>query len=458
MNHKKHPLITIYITNFNYGKYIKQAIESVLNQTIKDFELIIVDDGSEDESLGIINDYKDNPKIKIIKQLNRGLNVSNNIVLKLARGKYIIRLDADDWLETSALKELSNVLNNNPKVGLVFADYFHVNKYGVIIERVKRHNFKNVNLLDQPAHGACTLIRTKILKSIGGYDEDFKCQDGFDLWIRFIQEFEVSNINKPLFFYRQHDKNLTSNEKKILSTRARILEKVSIRKNKPLKILSVLSVRGKRYDSSCVAFEKLNEKFVIDWTIDAIEKSNKTDLLIIDTPDLDIFNYAQSKNKKNIKSIIRDPKLAELNVSIYPSIKNIVASIEALENKKFDAIFQFTIDSPFRSQIYIDSAINIMSLFNTELVIGVREENDFIYQHNGNGLETIKANNELRLEREDLYKEVGSMRLIKRDYLFHQEKFPKPKIGHVKLDEKSSLRINTELSWEIAKHIASIDI
>ena len=455
MNKNETPLVTIYITNFNYGKYIKKAIESVLNQTLTSFELIIIDDGSQDQSLEIINEYKENSKIKIIKQINKGLNVSNNIALRLAKGKYIIRLDADDWLEKNALEELANVLNKYPKVGLVFADYYHVNKYGVVIERVKRHNFKNVNLLDQPAHGACTLIRTKILKSIGGYDEDFKCQDGFDLWIRFIQEFEVSNINKPLFFYRKHDTNLTSNEKKILSTRAKILDKVSKLKKNPLSILSVLSVRGRKYDSSCLAFEKLNEKFVIDWTIDAINKANKTNLLIIDTPDIEIFNYA---NSKNIKCILRDPKLAQLNTSIYPSIKNIVASIESNKNYKYDAIFQFTIDSPFRSQIYIDSAINIMSLFNTELVIGVREENDLLYQHNGNGLETIKANDELRLEREDLYKEVGSMRLIKRDYLFNKDKFPNPKIGHVKLDEKSSLRINTKLNWEIAKHIAKIDI
>ena len=99
-----------------------------------------------------------------------------------------------------------------------------------------------------------------------------------------------------------------------------------------------------------------------------------------------------------------------------------------------------------------------MSLFNTELVIGVREENDLLYQHKGNGLETIKVNSELRLEREDLYKEVGSMRLIKRDYLFNKDKFPNPKIGHVKLDQKSSLRIDSKFNWEIAKHIATIDI
>ena len=221
MNINSKPLITVYITNFNYGSFIKQAIESVLNQTQNNFELIIIDDGSTDNSLDIINQYQNNPKIRTIKQMNKGLNVSNNIALKLAKGEYIIRLDADDWLKENALEELSSILNKNPKTGLVFADYYHVNQFGVKIERVKRHNF-NINLLDQPAHGACTLIRTKILRAIGGYDEDFTCQDGFDLWIRFIQEYEVENINKPLFYYRQHGKNLR-NEKRFCQQEPRFL-------------------------------------------------------------------------------------------------------------------------------------------------------------------------------------------------------------------------------------------
>ena len=99
-------LITVYITNHNYGRYIKKAIDSVLNQTFKELELIIVDDGSTDNSKEIINRYKDNKKITSIFQKNKGLNVSNNIALRIAKGKYIMRLDADDWLDTHALEIL----------------------------------------------------------------------------------------------------------------------------------------------------------------------------------------------------------------------------------------------------------------------------------------------------------------------------------------------------------------
>ena len=96
---KKEPLITIYITNHNYGKYIKQSIDSVLNQTYQNFEIIIIDDGSTDNSKNIIEKYKNDKKVRIIYQNNKGLTVSNNIAIKVYKGEYITRLDADDWLD-----------------------------------------------------------------------------------------------------------------------------------------------------------------------------------------------------------------------------------------------------------------------------------------------------------------------------------------------------------------------
>ena len=64
-------------------------------------------------------------------------------------------------------------------------------------------------MLDLPAHGACTLFKIETLKKIGGYDEEFNCQDGYDVWLKIINNFKISNINKPLFYYRQHSSSLT---------------------------------------------------------------------------------------------------------------------------------------------------------------------------------------------------------------------------------------------------------
>ena len=156
---KNNPLITVYITNYNYGNFIKKAIKSVLNQSFKDFELIIIDDGSKDKSIKIIKEFENKKNIKIVIQKNKGLIVSNNLALRLSRAKYIMRLDSDDWLDPYALEIMSNVLERNKKISLVFPDYYEVNKNGKILKQIIRHDFNKVKLLDQPAHGACTMIR-----------------------------------------------------------------------------------------------------------------------------------------------------------------------------------------------------------------------------------------------------------------------------------------------------------
>ena len=130
---KRDPLVTIYITNYNYGKYLQKSIESVLNQTFKNFELIIIDDGSTDSSKSIISKFKNNSKIRVVYQKIKGLHQSNNLALKISKGRFIIRLDADDWLDIRALEILVNAIKKDNEIGLVFPDYYEVDEEGEII-------------------------------------------------------------------------------------------------------------------------------------------------------------------------------------------------------------------------------------------------------------------------------------------------------------------------------------
>ena len=139
----KTPKITVYMPNYNYGGFIEQAIESVKNQVFKDWELIIIDDGSNDESSSILEHYSDDERITIVYQENRGLNTTNNVAIRLSRGKYIVRLDADDFLDESFLLVLSAVLDEKKEVGLVFADYHHVDTEGNILETVRREKIQD---------------------------------------------------------------------------------------------------------------------------------------------------------------------------------------------------------------------------------------------------------------------------------------------------------------------------
>ena len=115
------PKVTIYITNYNYGRFITQAIDSCINQTFKNFEIIIIDDGSTDKSKKIINKYtRDYTFIRSQFNKNQGLIKSCNSALRSARGEYILRLDADDWLDKNALEIMVNKLEKNRNVEFIF--------------------------------------------------------------------------------------------------------------------------------------------------------------------------------------------------------------------------------------------------------------------------------------------------------------------------------------------------
>ena len=155
------PKVTVYITNYNYGHYIEKSINSVLNQTFKDIEIFIIDDGSTDNSKEIIEKYESIANIKIIYQKNKGLIVTNNIALRLAQGDYIMRLDADDYLDKNAIKLMVGELDEDEALGLVFPNYFIVDENENITNVRVRIPSEENNVKDNPAHGACTLIRTK---------------------------------------------------------------------------------------------------------------------------------------------------------------------------------------------------------------------------------------------------------------------------------------------------------
>ncbi len=277
------PTISVYITNYNYGNFIESAIESVLSQTSSDFELIIIDDGSNDNSKEIIEQYADLDQVIIIYQQNKGLNVTNNIAMRTAKGKYIMRLDADDYLHKDALKIMSSELESDQELGLVFPNYYYVDSDGELLGEEKRHDFQNdVELLDQPAHGACTMIRLDFLKEVGGYNEAYNCQDGYELWVKFIQHYSIKNISKPLFYYRQHGNNLTSDEAKILDTRAKINENFVEQRQHDTSTLAIIPVRGGNND---LAFKSLCGNNMLDMKIQKALGSKNIRKVIVTSPD-----------------------------------------------------------------------------------------------------------------------------------------------------------------------------
>ncbi len=453
------PTVTIYITNYNYGRYLDNAIKSILDQTYSDYELIIIDDGSNDNSKEIINNYLKNENIYTVFQENRGLNVSNNVALSLARGKYIVRLDADDYFAPHAIELMVSELERNSKHALVFPDYYHIDKDGNIIEEIKRHDFSNdVTLLDQPAHGACTMIRIDILRSIGGYDEEFNRQDGYDIWLKISRLYPVKNIPLPLFYYRQHQRNITKNETKLFEIRTRIIEKnLKNRKLENLRVLGIIPVRGKDIDPSLDPLYKIGQKYLIEWTIDSAIECNLLHDVVLTSGDNELREYVNTKYGNKILWIERDQSLSAINTSIE---KTAIAAIREYEknNKPIDAIMMLYIEYPFKARMYIDQAIHMMQLFDVDSISTVRKDDDMFFIHSGNGLKPWHKSKNLRLERDELYRRAGGLHLIMRDTLIKEENMLHGKMGHVAVDKQAAFKIRSHLDYELANIIASKEI
>lgn len=449
------PLVTVYITNHNYARYLRQSIESVLSQKFTDFELIIIDDGSTDGSLDIIARHEGHPQVRVVSQENRGLTVANNIALRMARGRYVVRLDADDYFDDNALLVMSNYLEKHPEVGLVFPDYYTVDASGDIIALQRRHDFQSdVTLYDQPAHGAGTMIRRSCLLALGGYDERFSRQDGYELWLRFIQQYRVANINLPLFYYRHHAASLTRDEGRLLETRGRIMEH-SLRAEVPMDVLCIIPVRGTQFDPDSIIFRELGGTPILDFTIEAALQAKGVSETVVTTSDTGVIDYIRSRYDGRVLVVERPAQLSRINTPLEATVGYALGEWIARRGRQPEALLMLYAEAPFRDARHVDMAINALRLFSTDCVVAVRPQQEVFYQHNGAGLVSVQKTRALRLERENLYRETAGMHLVRTALFRENDRVVGGRIGHIVVDEKAGLVIRSELDLLLAQQLGA---
>jgi len=447
----KFPLVTAYVTNFNYSKYLEKAIYSLLEQSYQNIEILIIDDGSTDGSIEILKQFEEKHGLTVIFQQNKGLNATNNVALSQAMGRYIMRLDADDFLHPKAIEKMVLKIEQYPNACMVFPDYYNVDEQGEIINQVKRHNFEDVSLLDQPAHGAITLLRTKHLKEVGGYDESFRRQDGYDLWLKLSHKYKVLNINEPLFYYRQHGKSITDNEEKLLETRREIKYKhAKARRESDLNVLAVIPVRGHEFDENSLPFRKLGEKSLIDYSIQSAIEVKEIKNVIVTSPSQQVLGHIKNNFPKGVIAHKRNLNLAKVNQRIDQTLFQVLEDY-LKENQKPDLVLLLYIEAPFRGSTIIQEAIDTLKLYNVDAVEAVRQENGILYHHNGTTLTYLQENHDLKLERNDIFKRAGGMHLMRYDKLIEKKKLSFDRTGHIILDQKSAHFIQTEIDWKIAE-------
>lgn len=445
--------ITVYIPTHNYGRYIRKSIDSVLKQTTEDWELIIINDGSTDNTSDILKGYLNHPKIRIVEQVNKGLSVTNNIALRLSNAKYFMRLDADDYLDENALLVMSNILDTKPEVGLVYPDYYVIDEEDEILEAVRREKIGNeVQLLDLPAHGACTMLRKECLLELGGYAEEFDCQDGYELWLKFLRSFKPYNVNIPLFYYRQHSESLTKDQKKILETRG-MIKRNFVRKfndNNVPKVLALIPVLKMPATSADSAFTELGGKPLLWYTLNQAVKTNLLDKIVVTSDDEEILKYCGQ-----FKDVIALRRPAELTSASTDTKKIISQVLDALKEKHGycpQAVMVLQVNSPLRRAMHIEKAIDTMAIFNVDTVISVAEELAYCYNHANHGLIPVQKNRDLRIEKKAIYKENGAI-LLSRVNVSTDKNFHGGKVGHIVMLPEESIKIKSPFDKWLAEKI-----
>jgi len=192
-------MISVVMSVYNGESFVRRSVESILNQTYTDFELLIANDGSTDNTYSILSSLEENDnRVKIINQENIGLTKTLNKLILMARGQLIARQDADDWSDPKRLESQYKYLKENPDVILLGTNYFDVDTSERIGRVYSREYIEQNIFLYNPFVHSSVMFRKAKFEILGGYDENLETNQDFDLWIRMCNYGGIDILPHPL--------------------------------------------------------------------------------------------------------------------------------------------------------------------------------------------------------------------------------------------------------------------
>ena len=211
------PKVTVIMPAYNAGKYIAEAIRSVLDQTFIDFELLIIDDGSSDDTLSIIQGFTD-PRIRWIVQANSGISVALNAGLRAANGIYIARFDADDICFPQRLTRQVVFLDGHPTYVVVGSDAEYISEDGEHLFDFHCASYSHRDIMENlyricPFIHSSVMYRREVILNAGGYSPDAHNFEDYLLWVKVLGPGKCCNLPEPLIKVRINPTSVTIDEK-----------------------------------------------------------------------------------------------------------------------------------------------------------------------------------------------------------------------------------------------------
>lgn len=210
------PKISVIMPVWNGAKYLRAAIDSILHQTFSDFEFIIINDGSTDDSLKIINNYHD-PRIVLLNQDNQGVTKTLNNGLRIAKGEYIARMDADDISEPDRFAKQAAFLEANLAIALCGSRAKAIDKDGKFLKNfdyppLTHQDIEKYFIFHNPFIHSSVMFRKAIIETIGNYDETIPRAQDYEFWSRIIPKLQTANLPDYLLKYRILDEGVTKSK------------------------------------------------------------------------------------------------------------------------------------------------------------------------------------------------------------------------------------------------------
>jgi glycosyltransferase involved in cell wall biosynthesis len=454
------PLVTVYIPARNYGRYLQQAIDSVRHQLYPSWELFVIDEASTDETsmIGAHAQQGDPARIHVITNAEpEGLQRIANRVLSLASGRYIMRLDADDWLDESALLLMVAKLESDPRLGLVYGNYFYTDPDGQVIGVERRQKLGSEDEARHlPPHGACTMVRTRELKAVGGYSEDVDAQDGWDLWHKLVHRVKTANLEAPLFYYRQHEQSLSRNDRRLLTARDRILAKARTRLDGSYtpSCLAVIPVRESYPAFEGVPYVELEGRSLLQRALQGAQDAQGITEIIVTSESDDVLAFAADLQERALvrehMRVRRPPEIGRARVRRLPEI--LTHAGEAYQRSRGaypDVVVFLSLHAPLRRAIDVDKAIDTLRIHSCDSVVSVCEEVEPVFAHGRDGLRLLNPGrfDGLAYERERLYRFNGAVLAVWWDMLAEGDLFGQ-RIGYVEMAQEDSIQIKGRLDVE----------
>jgi glycosyltransferase involved in cell wall biosynthesis/SAM-dependent methyltransferase len=212
--------VSIVITTYNHARFLPEAIESALGQTVRPTEVIVVDDGSTDDPGSVVSRY---PEVQLIRQPNQGLAAARNTGWRAARGRYVVFLDADDRLLPEALAINLRRFYQRPECAFVYGSYCYINGDGRhlsspapnLVGEDPYESFLKDNCV---AMHATVMYRCDYLEQVGGFDARLRCCEDYELYLRLARRYPVSAGADRIAEYRRHGSNMSLNYPHMLQT------------------------------------------------------------------------------------------------------------------------------------------------------------------------------------------------------------------------------------------------